>query len=58
MAKIGNMPLDEVVSEGAGTIINGVTQEAQASSITGAVVKDCGCGKRKDALNKLFPYNK
>jgi hypothetical protein len=18
--------------------------------------KDCGCGKRKDALNKLFPY--
>ena len=18
--------------------------------------KDCGCGKRKDALNKMFPY--
>ena len=20
--------------------------------------KDCGCGKRKDTLNRLFPYNK
>ena len=20
--------------------------------------KDCGCGKRKDNLNRLFPYNK
>ena len=20
--------------------------------------KDCGCGKRKEALNKSFPYNK
>jgi|TARA_R100000808_G_scaffold22012_1_gene47735 hypothetical protein len=21
-------------------------------------VKDCGCGKRKEALNKAFPYKK
>jgi hypothetical protein len=20
--------------------------------------KDCGCGKRKDTLNRAFPYNK
>ena len=20
--------------------------------------KDCGCGKRRDALNKMFPYKK
>lgn len=20
--------------------------------------KDCGCGKRKDKLNKMFPYDK
>ena len=20
--------------------------------------KDCGCGERKDTLNRLFPYNK
>ena len=26
------------------------------SKLTG--VKDCGCGKRKDTLNRLFPYNK
>ena len=25
------------------------------SKITG---KDCGCGKRQDSLNRLFPYNK
>ena len=24
------------------------------SKVTG---KDCGCGKRKDNLNRLFPYN-
>tara|TARA_R110000744_G_scaffold368968_1_gene479033 strand:- start:76 stop:249 length:174 start_codon:yes stop_codon:yes gene_type:complete len=23
-----------------------------------AGVKDCGCGKRKDTLNRVFPYNK
>ena len=23
-----------------------------------AGVKDCGCNKRKEALNKAFPYNK
>ena len=24
------------------------------SKVTG---KDCGCGKRKNSLNRLFPYN-
>jgi hypothetical protein len=28
-----------------------------ADSVTKAVgKKDCGCGKRRDALNKAFPY--
>ena len=27
-------------------------------SARAAGVKDCGCGKRKEALNKAFPYNK
>ena len=48
---------------GLGDTIEGITK---ATGIKKAVeivakaagVKDCGCGKRKDALNKLFPYNK
>ena len=26
--------------------------------IVGRPIKDCGCGKRKDKLNKMFPYKK
>ena len=26
--------------------------------VSKAVGKDCGCGKRKDKLNKSFPYKK
>ena len=27
-------------------------------TVSKAVKKDCGCGARKDTLNRLFPYNK
>ena len=27
-------------------------------NVSKAVGKDCGCGKRKNTLNRLFPYNK
>lgn len=27
----------------------------KVAQVTG---KDCGCGKRKDTLNRAFPYNK
>mgnify|MGYP003640202565 CR=1 FL=1 len=27
----------------------------KVSQVTG---KDCGCGKRKDSLNRIFPFNK
>ena len=30
------------------------TMVKAGSKLTG--VKDCGCGKRKNALNKAFPY--
>lgn len=29
-----------------------------AQSWTDATGKDCGCKKRQEALNKMFPYNK
>ncbi len=25
-------------------------------TVAKAVKKDCGCGKRKDTLNRMFPY--
>ena len=34
----------------------GADRVAQASTkVTG---KDCGCGQRRDSLNRMFPYNK
>ena len=39
------------------TKATGIHSLAQAGSrLVGK--KDCGCGKRKDALNKRFPYKK
>lgn len=29
-----------------------------AEAYTKVTGKDCGCSKRKDLLNKMFPYNK
>ena len=26
-------------------------------TVAKATGKDCGCGKRQDTLNRLFPYN-
>jgi len=26
-------------------------------TVAKTVKKDCGCGKRQDTLNRLFPYN-
>ena len=49
--------LDELVD------IIKLTKATGIKSIVDAVnkargVKDCGCGKRRDALNKMFPYKK
>lgn len=48
---------------GLGDTIESITKatgiKKAVETVTNAVgIKDCGCGKRKDALNKLFPYNK
>ena len=34
-------------------IKNVVTKVTQAAG-----VKDCGCGQRRDTLNRIFPYSK
>ena len=28
------------------------------NNVNKVIGKDCGCGERKDTLNRLFPYNK
>ena len=48
-------------SKGLGDSIEKITKATgikkvvdKVSEVTG---KDCGCGARKDTLNKMFPYN-
>jgi hypothetical protein len=48
-------------SKGLGDTIEKITKVTgikkvvdKVNEVTG---KDCGCNKRKDKLNKLFPYN-
>ena len=56
-----NLPTNNK-SRGLGDTIEKITKATGIKSIVeGAarvVKKDCGCGKRKDTLNKMFPYKK
>ncbi len=46
---------------GLGDVVEAVTTVTGIKAVTEkaakAFGKDCGCGKRKDALNKQFPFN-
>ena len=48
-------------SRGLGDSIEKITKATGIKKVVEAVSKvtgkDCGCGKRKDNLNRLFPYN-
>ena len=52
----------EKKSKGLGDSIEKITKatgiKKVVDTVSKAVNKDCGCAKRKDTLNKLFPYNK
>mgnify|MGYP001597459646 CR=1 FL=1 len=53
----------EEKSKGLGDSIEKITKATGIKSIVNAVnkargVKDCGCNKRKEALNKKFRYKK
>ena len=47
-------------SKGLGDTIEKVTKATGIKRVVDAVSestgKDCGCGKRRDALNRVFPY--
>ena len=49
-------------SKGLGDSIEKITKatgiKKVVDKVSKATGKDCGCGKRKDTLNRLFPYNK
>ena len=48
-------------SKGLGDTIEKITKVTGIKKVVETVNKvtgkDCGCGKRKDTLNRLFPYN-
>lgn len=49
-------------SRGLGDTIEKITTatgiKKVADTVAKATGKDCGCNKRRDALNRLFPYQK
>ena len=49
-------------ARGLGDTIHNFTQATGIKKVVDTVAKatgkDCGCGKRRDALNRAFPYDK
>jgi len=50
-------------SRGLGDSIEKITKATGIKSVVNKVTKavgveDCGCGKRRDTLNRVFPYSK
>ena len=54
--------MEKKKSKGLGDSIEKITKatgiKKVVDTVSKVVKKDCGCGKRKDTLNRLFPYNK
>jgi hypothetical protein len=44
--------------KGLGDTIERITNATGISKIVNSVTKECSCKKRKDKLNRLFPYQK
>jgi len=53
--------MEKKKSRGLGDTIEKITKatgiKKVVDTVSKAVDKDCGCGKRKDTLNRLFPYD-
>ena len=55
--------MEEKKSKGLGDTVEKITKATGITRIIDAInkargVKDCGCNKRKQTLNELFPYKK
>jgi len=53
--------MEKKKSKGLGDTIEKFTKatgiKKVVDTVSKVVDKDCGCGERKDTLNRLFPYN-
>ena len=53
--------MEKKKSKGLGDSIEKITKatgiKKVVDKVAKATCKDCGCNKRKDTLNRLFPYN-
>ena len=53
--------MEKKKSKGLGYTIEKITKATGIKKVVDKVAKatgkDCGCGERKDTLNRLFPYN-
>ena len=45
-------------SKGLGDSIEKLTETTGIKKLVQSVVKDCGCNRRKEKLNKMFPYGR
>ena len=55
--------MEELESKGLGDTIAKITHATGLDKVADAVAKmagkeDCGCGRRRQTLNELFPYTK
>jgi hypothetical protein len=54
--------MEKKKSKGLGDTIEKITKatgiKKVVDTVSKATGKDCGCGERKDTLNRLFPYDK
>lgn len=49
-------------ARGLGDVVENITVKTGIKTVVEktakAVGKDCGCGKRRDTLNRMFPFDK
>ena len=54
--------MEKKKSKGLGDTVAKITKatgiKKVVDTVSKVIKKDCGCGARKDTLNRLFPYNK
>ena len=56
MAKIDKRTKKYKQSKGLGDTIEKITEATGIKKIVESLFDDCGCNKRKEILNKIFPY--
>ena len=62
MERVIKNAINKMKSRGLGDTIEKITKATGIKKVVDTVSKvtgkPCGCGKRKDTLNRVFPYNK